>query len=124
MVMALAHKENVRMNANTFELVIEALLEHPNQHQEIVSIIQLMDRHSYQLALDTCVACIQYLESQRHYRLALWMYQYMIHHGYEFYENKLLNEIFVKLIKLVGVGNNLNRADKGVWKEGGDFITP
>eukprot|EP00981_Chlorochromonas_danica_P012152 scaffold4562_cov183-Ochromonas_danica.AAC.2 len=106
MIMQLVHKEGIRMNANAFELVVESLLEFPNKHKDILYLLQTMDRLGHRLSLDNCVAFIQYLESQRQYKIALGMYKYMIKQGYEFYENKLLNDIFTRMIKLAGLGGS------------------
>lgn len=55
-------------------------------------------------SLKVCVDVIDLLEKQRQYKLVFQLYRYMIQQGYDFYENRLLNDVFKRLIQVTGIG--------------------
>lgn len=55
-------------------------------------------------SLKVCVDVIDLLEKQRQYKLVFQLYRYMIKQGYDFYENRLLNDVFKRLIQVTGIG--------------------
>eukprot|EP01031_Cornospumella_fuschlensis_P033644 gene33644-40699_t len=97
----------VSLNGNAYELVVEGLLSLPNRHKEVLLVIKHMDKYGYSLTLPNCVLFIQVLERSRQYKLALGMYKYMVMKKYDFYANPMLNDLFKRVVKVVGGGGEL-----------------
>jgi len=74
MVMAISHKEGAKINANTFELVIEAVLE-VGQWREALLLIQSMERLSFRPSMDIYVGLVEQLERARQYKAVLALYK-------------------------------------------------
>jgi hypothetical protein len=102
MVMSLTSQPDARLNGNTFELVLETLLEH-TRWKEALLLVQTMDRAGHQPSLGVCVLLVEQLERAREYRAALALYTYMERKGYDFYENAVLNGVFKRLVKMAAV---------------------
>jgi pentatricopeptide repeat protein len=103
MVMTMSLKEGVRVNGNTFELVIEALLE-TSKWKESLQLIRAMDKLEFRPSLQVCVQLVEVLEQAREYKAVLAMYKYMERQGYDFYENTILNGVFKRLVKVASLG--------------------
>jgi len=103
MVMTMSLKEGVRVNGNTFELVIEALLE-TCKWKESLQLIRAMDKLEFRPSLQVCVQLVEVLEQAREYKAVLAMYKYMERQGYDFYENAILNGVFKRLVKVASLG--------------------
>lgn len=111
MVMALAFQDDVKINANTFELVVETLIAE-DKWAETLLLLREMERHHFRPTIDSCVKLIYLLERSRQYRAALAMYRYMLRHDYDFYENDILNEVFKKVMSIASMGSDLRNAVK------------
>lgn len=110
MVLAISNKEGARINANTFELVIESLLE-VDKWKEALLLLKTMEKMSFQPSLDTYVALCEKLEKAREYKAVLALYRAMVAQGFDFYENVVLNGLFKRMISVVGkerADSNLN----------------
>ena len=103
MVMAISHKEGARINANTFELVIEAVLE-KEQWREALLLIQSMERLDFQPSLEIYVSLVELLERARQYKAVLAIYKHMVNNGYDFYDNIVLNGVFKRLVSVAAKG--------------------
>eukprot|EP00596_Hydrurales_sp_CCMP1899_P000718 CAMPEP_0119044370 /NCGR_PEP_ID=MMETSP1177-20130426/30952_1 /TAXON_ID=2985 /ORGANISM="Ochromonas sp, Strain CCMP1899" /LENGTH=540 /DNA_ID=CAMNT_0007014397 /DNA_START=865 /DNA_END=2487 /DNA_ORIENTATION=+ len=99
MVMAVSYKEGARINGNTFELCIEAVIEQ-GQWKEALLLIQSMERLSFKPSMQTYVSLVELLEKARQYRAVLALYRVMVKDGYDFYENTVLNGVFKRLVSL------------------------
>jgi len=97
MVMAITLKDEVKINGNTFELVIEALLGESKWKESLI-LIKTMDKLGLKPSLETCVSLVEQLEKARQYKAAIAMYRVMTREGYDFYENTVLDGIFKRLI--------------------------
>ena len=104
MVMTISLKEGAKINGNTFELVIEALLE-ASKWKEALLVISAMDKSSYKPSIQVCVLLLEQLEKARQYKAVFSMYRYMVRQGYDFYENNLLNGIFKRIVSATAKGN-------------------
>jgi len=100
--MTMSLKEGAKINGNTFDLVIEALLE-DGKWKESLLLVRAMDKLGFQPSLDVCVALVEVLERAKQYRAVLALYKYMEAKGYDFYENAILNGIFKRLVKVASV---------------------
>ena len=103
MVMAISHKEGAKINANTFELAIEAVLE-KEQWREALLLIQSMERLDFKPSLDIYVGLVELLERARQYKAVLALYRVMVRDGYDFYENNVLNGVFKRLVSVAAKG--------------------
>ena len=115
MLISLYSKENVRLNANSYELTLEALLE-LNMWKEALIIVKLMNKSVFAPSLEvanfiflftaaqflhckiTCFFCsqactrlVEVLERARQYKAVLAVYRLMDTYGYDLYENDVLN---------------------------------
>jgi pentatricopeptide repeat protein len=114
MLISLCNKENVRLNANTYELTIEALLEQ-SMWKEALVILKLMNQSVFVPSLEvssfifisaptstcaailhvsffqTCTRFVTVLEKARQYKAVLAVYRLMDTYGYDLYENDVLN---------------------------------
>lgn len=106
MAMVMSAKGGAKVNSNTFELVIEALLE-DGKWAETLHIIAEMEKQGFKPSTVSCVSLISLLEKDRQYRAALAMYRYMLKQGYHFYENDLLNEIFKRLVSVASLSGGV-----------------
>ena len=102
MVMAISVKENIRLNGNTFELVIEELLRE-NKWKESLLVIRAMEQHSFKPSIAVCVTLVEQLERARQFKAVLAMYRYMVKYGYDFYENTILNGVFKRLVSVASL---------------------
>lgn len=105
MVMTLSVKIGVKLNSNTFELVIETLLQH-NKWKEALLLIRTMDTLGYKPSIGVCVVLVKLLERAREYKAVLALYNYMERKGYDFYENAIINGVFKSLVKVAAGGAN------------------
>lgn len=105
MVMTLSVKAGVKLNSNTFELVIEALLQH-SKWKESLLLIRTMDSLGYKPSIGVCVVLVEVLERAREYKAALALYNYMGRKGYDFYDNPIINGAFKRLVKVAAGGVN------------------
>jgi hypothetical protein len=103
MVMSLTSQPDARLNGNTFELALEALLEH-TRWKEALLLVQTMDRAGHHPSLGVCVLLVERLERAKEYRAALALYTYMERKGYDCYENAVLNGVFERLVKSAAMG--------------------
>lgn len=107
MICGLSMKESPRINGNSYELTVEALLDQ-NMWKESLAVVKIMSiRSTYQPSLDICVRLVETLERARQYKAVLAMYRLMVHIGYDFYESEILNGIFKKIVSLAAVKANL-----------------
>ena len=101
MVVAISAKEGARINLNTFEIVIEALLE-TDKWKEALLIVKTMEKMGFKPTIETYVGLCERLEKAREYKAVLAIYRTMVAQGYDFYENGLLNGIMKRLVNVVG----------------------
>lgn len=101
MVMAISSKEGARINCNTFELTIEALME-VDKWKESLLLLRTMERLGFKPSLEVYVALCEKLEKAREYKAVLALYKAMGAQGYDFYENSVLNGVFKRLVSVVG----------------------
>lgn len=90
MAMSIIEKEQAKINANTFEIVIEALLE-AKLWKQTLSMISLMEKYGFKPQIQVYVSLIELLEQARQYKAVLALYRVMARNGYDFYENPVLN---------------------------------
>ena len=112
MVIAITSKDkDVKINSNTFELVIEALLEE-NKWKESLLLVKTMDKLSFTPSISVYTTLIEQLEKARQYKVVFALYRMMARDGYSFYENNILNGVFKRLVNLaaVGIDADLQRA--------------
>lgn len=118
MVMTLSVKIGVKLNSNTFELVIETLLQH-NKWKEALLLIRTMDALGYKPSIGVCVVLVEMLERAKEYKAVLALYNYMEQKSYDFSENAAVNGVFQRLAKgAIGGANTslstlLGEADAG-----------
>ena len=74
MIIGLSAKEGSRINGNSFELTIEALLE-AGSWREALLVVKLMNQSIFQPSLETCIRVVESLEKARQYKAVC---------GYEF----------------------------------------
>ena len=72
MVMTISLKEGAKINGNTFELVIEALLE-ASKWKEALLLISAMDKLSYKPSIQICVTLLEQLGI---YQIAIIIYYF------------------------------------------------
>ena len=109
MLIGLNAREGSKINVNSYELTIEALLE-GNMWKEALLIIKLMNQSVFQPSLETCTRVVEALERARQYKAVLAMYRLMDGYGYDFYENDVLNGIFKKIVNVAAKGINADKA--------------
>lgn len=112
MLIALAAQPQARLNSNSFELVLEALLDN-SKWKEALLVLRTMDQQGHRPSTAVCVRLVEILEKERQYKAALALYNYMERKSYDFYANGVLNEIFKRLVKVAAfaVKNNNNREE-------------
>lgn len=79
--MAISHKEGAKINANTFELAIEAIIE-KEQWREALLLIQGMERLDLKPSMQTYVSLVELLERARQYKAVLAVYRYVCTHSF------------------------------------------
>jgi len=99
MVIAIANKEGAKINGNTFELVIEALLD-VDKWQQALLLLRTMDQSSFRPSLSVYVTLVEKLERKRQFKAVLALYRAMVKDGYDFYENSVLNGIFKRMVSI------------------------
>ena len=99
MVVSISKKEGAKINGNTFELVIEALLEQ-DKWQEALSILSTMEDTQFKPSLAIYVTLVERLEKAKEFRAVMALYRAMVRDGYDFYENTVLNGIFKKIVSI------------------------
>ena len=99
MVMSISKKEGARINGNTFELVIEALLEQ-DKWQEALTILSTMEDLQFKPSLAVYVNLVERLEKAKEFKAVMALYRAMVRDGYDFYENTVLNGIFKKIVSI------------------------
>ncbi len=109
MLLGLSAREGSKINVNSYELTIEALLGE-NMWKEALLIIKLMNQSVFQPSLETCTRVVEALERARQYKAVLAMYRLMDDYGYDFYENDVLNGIFKKIVNVAAKGINADKA--------------
>lgn len=95
MVAAISSKDDVKINSNTFELVLEVLLE-KGEWKKSLSILSIMEKLRLKPSLQIYVNLVELLEKSRQYRAVLALYRIMTRDGYDFYENSVLNGMTYK----------------------------
>jgi pentatricopeptide repeat protein len=103
MLIGLSAKEGSRINVNSYELTIEALLD-IGMWKESLLIVKLMNQSVFQPSLETCTRVVEALERARQYKAVLAMYRLMDNYGYDFYENDVLNGIFKNIVNVAAKG--------------------
>ncbi len=99
MAMQISKKEGAKINGNTFELVIEALLE-LDKWQEALGILTIMEDTQFKPTLAIYVTLVERLEKAKQFRAVMALYRAMVRDGYDFYENTVLNGIFKKIVSI------------------------
>lgn len=99
MVVDICKKEGAKINGNTFELVIEALLE-IDQWKEALSTLSLMEDMQFKPSLAVYVTLVEKLEKAKQFKAVMTLYRAMVRDGYDFYENTVLNSIFKKIVSI------------------------
>merc|ERR1711871_679838 len=99
MVVDICKKDGAKINGNTFELVIEALLEQ-DKWQEALSILSTMEDTQFKPSLAIYVTLVERLEKAKEFRAVMALYRAMVRDGYDFYENTVLNGIFKKIVSI------------------------
>lgn len=119
MVMAIGSKsKEAKINGNTFELVIEALLD-VDKWKESLLLLRMMDRLDFKPSMHIYISLVEKLEKAREYKAALALYKLMSKDGsFSFYENGVLNSIFKRLVHVAaaGVDADLQRAATDIAK--------
>ena len=118
MIMAISAKEEVKINSNTFELVIEALLD-LGKWKESLLLIRTMDKMGFSPSIAVYVALVEQLEKARQYKIVLALYRLMSRDGHSFYENPVLNTLFKKIISIgtLGMDDDINRSASALSRE-------
>ena len=109
MLVGLSANEGSKINVNSYELTIEALLD-ANMWREALLIVKLMNQSIFQPSLETCTRVVEALEKARQYKAVLAMYRLMDNYGYDFYENDVLNGIFKNIVNVAAKGVNADKA--------------
>ena len=109
MLLGLSAREGSKINVNSYELTIEALLG-VDMWKEALLIVKLMNQSVFQPSLETCTRVVEALERARQYKAVLAMYRLMDNYGYDFYENDVLNGIFKKIVNVAAKGINADKA--------------
>ena len=99
MAIAIGKKADAKVNTNTFELTIEALLGE-DRWKEALVILKIMETMHFKPTLGVYVALVEKLEKARQFRAVMTLYRAMVKDGYDFYENTVLNEIFKKIVSI------------------------
>lgn len=100
MVMSLSAKEDTRVNSNSFELTLEAMVEE-GRWREPLLVIRAMQSLDFKPSVQICVRLVQILEAAKQYKAALALYRVMDQDGVDFYENDILNGVFKRLVRTV-----------------------
>ena len=103
MVMALTAKDDSKVNGNTFEIVMEAMLE-KGKWKEPLILLRTMDKFGLKASMAVCVGLAELLERARQYKAVLALYKVMVRYGYDFYENDILNGVFKRLVSVAAKG--------------------
>ena len=90
MALSIIQKDDVKINGNTFEIVIEALLE-AKMWKQTLSLLNIMEKFGFKPQLQVYVSLVELLEKARQYKAVLALYKVMAKDGYDFYENPVLN---------------------------------
>merc|ERR1711871_985272 len=99
MVVEICKKDGAKINGNTFELVIEALLE-KGKWKEALETLNLMDKMQFKPSLSVYVALVEKLEKAKQFKAVMTLYRAMVRDGYDFYENTVLNSIFKNIVSI------------------------
>merc|ERR1711871_938287 len=108
MLLGLSAREGSKINVNSYELTIEALLG-VDMWKEALLIVKLMNQSVFQPSLETCIRVVESLEKARQYKAVLAMYKLMDNYGYDFYENDVLNGIFSTIVSVAAKGVKADR---------------
>lgn len=103
MISMLSQKEGTKINGNSIELTIEALLDQ-DMWREAIVMVSSMEEMSFQLSLDLCVRLVGVLERNRQYKAVLALYKRMANSGFDFYEQEVLNGVFKRLVEVAARG--------------------
>ena len=103
MVMTISAKDDARLNGNTFEIVMEAMLEE-GKWREPLLLLRTMERLGFKATMNVCVSLAELLERNRQYKAVLALYKVMVRYGYDFYENDILNGVFKRLVSVAASG--------------------
>lgn len=101
--LSIIQKEDAKINSNTFEIVIEALLE-ANMWKQTLQLLNIMEKYGFKPQLQIYVTLVEQLEKARQYKAVLALYKVMSRDGYDFYENSVLNEVFKRLVSVAAKG--------------------
>lgn len=99
MIVDICKKEGAKINGNTFELVIEALLD-GDKWKEALSTLSLMEEMQFKPSLAVYVTLVEKLEKAKQFKAVMTLYRAMVRDGYDFYENTVLNSIFKKIVTI------------------------
>ena len=99
MVVDICKKDGAKINGNTFELVIEALLE-IDKWKEALTTLSLMENMQFKPSLAVYVTLVEKLEKAKQFKAVMTLYRAMVRDGYDFYENTVLNSIFKKIVSI------------------------
>ena len=94
---------SVKVNGNTFEIVMEAMLERGNWKEPLV-LLRTMEKFGFKASMAICVSLAELLERARQYKAVLALYKVMVRYGYDFYENDILNGVFKRLVSVAAKG--------------------
>merc|ERR1711871_461587 len=99
MIIDICKKEGAKINGNTFELVIEALLE-DDKWKEALATFSLMEDMQFKPSLAVYVTLVERLEKAKQFRAVMTLYRAMVKDGYDFYENTVSNSVFKKIVSI------------------------
>jgi pentatricopeptide repeat protein len=99
MVVEICKKEGAKINGNTFELVIEALLGQ-GKWKEALSTLGLMEDMGFKPSLAVYVALVEQLEKAKQFRAVMALYRAMVRDGYGFCYSLVLPSFFSCLLCL------------------------
>ena len=102
MITMLSNRDGAKINGNSIELTIEALLE-KDMWREAIVMVSSMEEMSFQLSLELCVRLVEVLERNRQYKAVLALYKRMANNGFDFYEQEFLNGVFKRLVEVAAI---------------------
>lgn len=98
--MQIVKKDKMKMNANTFEIVLETLVAE-SRWQDALALLQEMIRQQFHPSSISCTNLIHLLAQHEQHRAALVLYQYMLEERYDLSDHPQLQELFPKLLHIV-----------------------
>lgn len=98
--MQIVKKDKMKMNANTFEIVLETLVAE-SRWQDALALLQEMIRQQFHPSSISCTNLIHLLAQHEQHRAALVLYQYMLEERYDLSDHPQLQELFPRLLHIV-----------------------